>query len=305
MKILITGGAGFIGSHIAQAYLNLGHEVHVLDNMYSGKKENVPAGARLIEMDILDPAVPELLKTERYAIINHHAAQMDVRKSVADPLFDARVNILGSINLIEHAIPHGLQKFIFASSGGTVYGEQTHFPSTENDSTHPISPYGVAKLTFENYLFYYHTCFGLSYAALRYANVYGPRQNPHGEAGVVAIFARKLLLGEEAIINGAGLQTRDYVFVGDVVQANIGALGDELLGAYNVGTGIETSVNTIYDLVQKALNSPQPRKHGPAKTGEQQRSVLSWDKLNKACGWTPQTTIETGIPITMEWFQKA
>jgi len=303
MKILITGGAGFIGSQIAESYLQAGHEVHIMDNLATGKRENIPASARFIEMDITDPAVASVLAEERYEVISHHAAQIDVRKSVADPMFDARVNILGGINLVENGLKHGLKKVIFASSGGTVYGEQHTFPATEQHSCKPISPYGIAKLSFEQYLYYYHTCFSLDYAALRYANVYGPRQNPHGEAGVVAIFISKILAGAQAMINGDGLQTRDYVFVEDLVRANVLALGNIPTGAYNIGTAIETNVVEVFDAVNAALGNRFERKHAEAKTGEQKRSVLDYGHTKSILGWQPEIDFEAGIAKTVAWFQ--
>jgi UDP-glucose 4-epimerase len=303
MKILITGGAGFIGSQIAEAYLHAGHEVHIMDNLATGKRENIPASARFIEMDITDPEVARVLAEERYEVISHHAAQIDVRKSVADPMFDARVNILGGINLVENGLKHGLKKVIFASSGGTVYGEQHTFPATEQHSCKPISPYGIAKLSFEQYLYYYHTCFGLEYAAMRYANVYGPRQNPHGEAGVVAIFISKILAGAQAMINGDGLQTRDYVFVEDLVRANVLALGNIPTGAYNIGTAIETNVVEVFDAVNAALGNRFERKHAEAKTGEQKRSVLDYGHTKSILGWQPEIDFEAGIAKTVAWFQ--
>jgi UDP-glucose 4-epimerase len=303
MKILITGGAGFIGSQIAEAYLQAGHVVHIMDNMATGKRENIPASARFIEMDITAPEVATILAEERYEVISHHAAQIDVRKSVADPMFDARVNILGGINLVENGLKHGLKKVIFASSGGTVYGEQHTFPATEQHSCKPISPYGIAKLSFEQYLYYYHTCFGLEYAAMRYANVYGPRQNPHGEAGVVAIFISKILSGVQAMINGDGLQTRDYVFVEDLVRANVLALGNIPTGAYNIGTAIETNVVQVFDAVNAALGNRFERKHAEAKTGEQKRSVLDYGHTQSILGWQPEIDFEAGIAKTVAWFQ--
>jgi UDP-glucose 4-epimerase len=277
--------------------------VHIMDNMATGKRENIPASARFIEMDITAPEVATILAEERYEVISHHAAQIDVRKSVADPMFDARVNILGGINLVENGLKHGLKKVIFASSGGTVYGEQHTFPATEQHSCKPISPYGIAKLSFEQYLYYYHTCFGLEYAAMRYANVYGPRQNPHGEAGVVAIFISKILSGVQAMINGDGLQTRDYVFVEDLVRANVLALGTIPTGAYNIGTAIETNVVQVFDAVNAALGNRFERKHAEAKTGEQKRSVLDYGHTQSILGWQPEIDFETGIAKTVAWFQ--
>ena len=223
MKIIVTGGAGFIGSHIVDAYCALGHDVVILDNFSSGKIENCNPKARIITMDITAEAINNLFEKERFDVLNHHAAQMDVRVSVNDPQFDASTNILGGLNLYEAAKKNGVKKIIFASSGGTVYGEQQEFPASEDHPKQPLSPYGISKLANEHYLYYYKQEYGISSVILRYANIYGPRQNPHGEAGVVAIFTNKLLAGQEPVINGDGLQTRDYVFVSDVVQANIHA----------------------------------------------------------------------------------
>jgi UDP-glucose 4-epimerase len=304
MKILVTGGAGFIGSQVAEAFLKAGHEVHIVDNMATGKPENIPPAAVFHPFDISGTEVVGLIEQERFEVICHHAAQIDVRKSVADPLFDARVNILASLNLVEHGLRNGLKKIIFASSGGTVYGEQTVFPATEDHPLKPISPYGITKLSFEHYLYYYHTCLGLEYLALRYGNVYGPRQNPHGEAGVVAIFTQKILSGEQPLINGDGKQTRDYVFVEDVVSANVAALNYSGSGSFNVGTGREISVLDIFDAVRDAAGSAMERKHAPAKVGEQSRSVLDYARIHSAMGWKPGTSFEAGILKTVEWFKQ-
>jgi UDP-glucose 4-epimerase len=303
MKILVTGGAGFIGSQVAEAFLQEGHEVHIVDNLATGKMENLPQAAVFHRMDIAESEVVALIENEKFEVICHHAAQIDVRKSVADPLFDARVNILASLNLVEHGLRNGLKKVIFASSGGTVYGEQVSIPANEEHSLNPISPYGITKLSFEHYLYYYHTCMGLQYLALRYGNVYGPRQNPHGEAGVVAIFAQKILSGEQPFINGDGKQTRDYVFVEDVVTANRAALAYSGSGSFNVGTGIETSVLDIFDAVRDAAGSKLERKYAPAKVGEQSRSVLDHHKIKSLMGWEPRTDFKTGIQKTVEWFK--
>lgn len=303
MKILVTGGAGFIGSQVAARYLQEGHEVHIVDNLATGKRENIPADATFHELDIAGPEIPTLLERERFEVISHHAAQIDVRKSVADPLFDARVNILGSVQLVEYGLKNGLKKIIFASSGGTVYGEQMAFPASENHPLRPISPYGITKLSFEHYLYYYHVCMGLQYVALRYGNVFGPRQNPHGEAGVVAIFTQKILNNEQPLINGTGEQTRDYVYVGDVVEANRVALTYPRSGAFNVGTGIETSVLDIFDAVRDAAESDKTRQFAPAKTGEQTRSVLDYSHIQNEMGWKPAMSFRDGIRETVKWFK--
>jgi UDP-glucose 4-epimerase len=303
MKIAVTGGAGFIASHIADAYLSLGHEVVIIDNLSTGKRENIPANARFIEMDVNDPGIPALFMEEKFDIVNHHAAQMDVRVSVQDPTYDARINILGGINIYESALRSGVKKIIFASSGGTVYGEQEYFPADERHPTKPISPYGIAKLSNEQYLYYYAHVHGLPSVAFRYANIYGPRQNPHGEAGVIAIFAQKLLKGEQPVINGDGLQTRDYVYVGDVVAANILALQPQMIGAYNIGTGIETDVNTLFGHLRDLTQSTCEEQHAPAKQGEQMRSVLSHERIFASFGWTPKMDIVEGLSKTVHSFR--
>lgn len=303
MKILVTGGAGFIGSHIVDAYIQLGHEVHIVDNLVTGKRENINAKAKFIELDISAPEIADLLARERYEVINHHAAQMDVRKSVAEPAYDLNVNILGSVRLLQAGVEHGLKQFIFASSGGTVYGEQEYFPADESHPNRPISPYGVAKFSVEKYLYYYHVQFGLSYTAFRYANIYGPRQNPHGEAGVVAIFAERMLKGEPVTINGDGLQTRDYVHVEDVVKANVLALGKAESGVMNIGTAVESTVVDLFDIINESLNAGYERNYGPAKPGEQRRSVLDAGLTQRTLGWTPKWGIREGLNDTVKWFE--
>jgi UDP-glucose 4-epimerase len=303
MRILVTGGAGFIGSHVAQSYVDAGHEVLVLDNLSSGKKENVPAGARFVFGDIGSDTAAEAVRTFRPEVLNHHAAQINVRKSVEDPLFDARENILGTLNLLEAARRNSVRKVIFSSSGGAGYGEQEYFPADERHPMRPVSPYGVAKVAVENYLHYYRGQYGLEYTSLRYANVYGPRQDPHGEAGVVAIFCTRLLRGQAAIINGDGEQTRDYVYVGDLVRANLEALdrGDGL--GINIGTSQETDVNTLFRRLRDLSGSRQEEIHGPAMPGEQRRSVienrLAYDEL----GWYPNVSLDEGLEFTLAYFR--
>jgi UDP-glucose 4-epimerase len=303
MKILVTGGAGFIGSHVVDTYVRGGHEVVVIDDLSTGHRENLNPGARFYEADIRDPGVGEILARERPAVLSHHAAQMDVRRSVADPIFDAQVNLIGLLNVMEHGRAHGLERVIFASSGGTVYGEQRRFPALEEDPTEPISPYGVAKLASERYLYFYSCTYAIPYVALRYANVYGPRQDPHGEAGVVAIFAGKLLDGEVPTINGTGEQSRDYVFVGDVAWANERALGTSFRGALNIGTGIETDVNRLFALLRRETGSSAPEQHGPAKPGEQLRSVLDPGRALAELGWAPRVSLEEGLRQTVDFFR--
>ena len=303
MNIAVTGGAGFIGSHVAEAYLAAGHTVWVVDNLATGKRDNVPAGARFVHADINDEAVRRLLSDERIEAVNHHAAQMDVRRSVADPLFDARSNILGLLNLLEGAREAGCRTFVFASSGGTVYGELTAFPATEEHSTHPISPYGISKLAGEHYLDFYRLEYGLRTVSLRYANVYGPRQDPHGEAGVVAIFSQALLDGQPITINGDGTQTRDYVFVADVVRANLAALTTDVHGPFNVGTGIETDVNALAAHLQRLTGATDRARHGPAKPGEPRRSVLDCGRAARMLGWMPAGALADGLEATVTFFR--
>ena len=304
MRILITGGAGFIGSNVADAFVALGHEVMVIDNLSSGKKEYVPAAARFVLCDVTSDTAVEAVRTFRPEIVNHHAAQINVRASVADPQFDARVNILGSIRLLEAARQYGVRKFLFASSGGAGYGEQEQFPAEETHPIRPVSPYGAAKMSVELYLNYYRAQYGLEYTALRYANVYGPHQDPHGEAGVVAIFAERLLRGQTAIVNGDGEQTRDFVYVGDLVRANVSALtrGDGM--SINIGTGIETSVNTVFRILRDLAGSRQEEIHGPSMPGEQRRSCLENRMASCELGWYPETSLEEGLARTLDFFRE-
>jgi UDP-glucose 4-epimerase len=302
MKVLVTGGAGFIGSHITEHLIDAGAEVVVLDDLSSGKRESVHPRARLCQADIGSEAIRDLLARERFDCLDHHAAQMNVRRSVDDPLFDARVNIIGSLNLLQAAIATGVKKVVFASTGGAIYGEQLRFPADETHQTNPLSPYGVAKLAVEKYLAFYEAVYDLPYVALRYANVYGPRQDPHGEAGVVAIFSERLLRGEPAIINGDGEQTRDFIYVDDVVRANVLAVTTDLSGIYNVGTGLETSVNVLYAHLAKHAGATLPPRHDPPKPGEQRRSVLDYRKLQAVANWTPMVSLEEGLRRTVVYF---
>ncbi|MDI6767139.1 MAG: GDP-mannose 4,6-dehydratase [Bacteroidota bacterium] len=304
MKILITGGAGFIGSHVVDACIEAGHSVVIIDDLSTGDIENVNEKATFIQMDIRDETIDRLFDTHKFDVVIHHAAQMDVRKSVEDPSFDASVNILGTINLLENCKKFGVKKFIFASTGGAIYGEQDYFPADEQHPVSPLSPYGIAKLAVEKYLYYYNAVFGLLYICLRYANVYGPRQNPLGEAGVVAIFSNKMFSGQQSIINGDGKQTRDYTYVADVVRANMLALDYDKSDIFNVGTGIETDVKTLFNLIRKYTGSNCNERHGDAKKGEQQRSVLDYSYIQKVLGWKPTISLEKGLEMTVEYFRK-
>lgn len=302
MKVLVTGGAGFIGSHITDRLIDNGLEVVVLDDLSTGKREHIHPRARLHRADIGEEAIHEFFARERFDCVDHHAAQMNVRRSVDDPVFDARVNILGSLNLLQAAAATGVKKFVFASTGGAIYGEQVTFPADESHQTCPMSPYGVAKLAVEKYLAFYESVYGILYTALRYANVYGPRQDPHGEAGVVAIFSQRLLRQEPAVINGDGEQTRDFIYVDDVVQANVRAVTTDLRGIYNVGSGIETSVNTLYAHLATYTGMTLAPQHAPAKAGEQRRSVLDSRKLQDITDWTPKVSLEEGLRHTVAYF---
>ncbi|HUH11735.1 MAG TPA: NAD-dependent epimerase/dehydratase family protein [Longimicrobiales bacterium] len=305
MKVLVTGGAGFIGSHVADAYLAAGHDVWIVDDLTSGRRENVPADARFIELSIADAALEDVFRDAGgFDVVNHHAAQIDVRRSVSDPRFDAAVNIDGLLNVLERARTHGTGRVVFVSSGGVVYGEPETRPTPETAPKLPRSPYGVTKLAAEHYLYYYHTVHQLEYAALRYANVYGPRQDPHGEAGVVAIFSTRLLEERPLTVFGDGLQTRDYVFVGDVVAANLLLTGAELPPAaglderaFNVGTGVETSVLELADTLMEASGRRVPVEHAEARPGELRHSALDAARLC-ALGWTPGVSLTEGLGRT-------
>jgi UDP-glucose 4-epimerase len=302
-NICVTGGAGFIGSHVADALLAEGHRVVILDDLSSGRKENVPAGAELEVLDVRSQQAAELLIAAEIEVVVHHAAQMDVRRSVEDPAFDADVNILGLINLLEAARKSSVRQLVFASTGGAIYGEQDVHPADEQHPVRPVSPYGVAKLASERYLYFYHHEYGLDATCLRYANVYGPRQNPHGEAGVVAIFLHRLLADQQPVINGDGLQTRDYVYVSDVVRSNVAAVGRRGFGIYNVGTGIETDVNQLFESIHRAVGCGPTATHGPAKSGEQQRSSISSTLLERELGVAVSTPLDEGIQRTADWFR--
>jgi UDP-glucose 4-epimerase len=306
MKVLVTGGAGFIGSHVADAYLARGDGVWVMDNLSTGRRENVPSGAHFVEMDIRDEGVRELFREVRFDLVNHHAAQIDVRVSVADPCFDAQVNLLGLLNLLEGSREVGTNRFVFVSSGGVVYGEPDFFPTPEDAPKLPLSPYGVTKFTGELYLNYYREVHGLEYVALRYGNVFGPRQDPHGEAGVVAIFSNRLLSGETLTVFGDGEQTRDYVFVRDIVAANMVVSEAELEAgpgmdgvAFNVGTGNGVSVNRLADILEAVAGRRPGRVHQPARPGELLHSRLDTTRL-QTLGWACNWTLEEGLRETYE-----
>jgi UDP-glucose 4-epimerase len=305
-KILVTGGAGFIGSHVVDLFLAKGYEVVVLDDLSTGRISNLNPGAKFYQMDIRSPEVREVFAAEKPDYVSHHAAQAEVRRSVAQPLFDAEVNILGSINLLECAREFEVKHFVYISSGGAAYGEPEQLPCNEDHPVNPICQYGASKHTVEHYLYMYHANYGLRYTVLRYPNVFGPRQNPHGEAGVIAIFTGKMLAGEPVLVNGDGEQTRDFVYVGDCAHANYLAVTvDHQPGIYNLGWGRPTSINEIFFALAQATAYPHPIQHGPAKVGETRHIYLDATKAEKELGWTPTLTLEQGLEKTVAYLRDA
>jgi UDP-glucose 4-epimerase len=302
MKILVTGGAGFIGSHVVDAYLEQGHHVVVVDDLSAGKRENVDPRARLYAVDIREAKLEEIFAAERPDIVNHHAAKASVRESMARPMLYADVNILGSLNLLELSRKYEVRKLIYASTGGAVYGEPEYLPADEVHPIHPLDPYGVSKAGFEHYLPLYRTQYGLPFTVLRYANVYGPRQDPLGEAGVVAIFTGQMLRGEQAVINGGGQQERDFVYVEDVARANILCLDRGDGGIYNIGTGVGTSINEIFARLKTATDYGLKEVHGPAKAGEVFKVYLDVNKAARELGWQATVGLQEGLAVTVEYF---
>jgi len=311
-RVLVTGGAGFIGSHVADAHLAAGDDVTILDNLSSGRRENLPHKATFVEADVRSPEARELLATGGFTVLNHHAAQMDVRRSVEDPVFDAGVNVVGLLNLLEGARVGGVKRVVFASSGGTVYGEGEKLPFTELDPKLPTSPYGTAKLASEYYLATFSQLYGIEAAVLRYSNVYGPRQNPHGEAGVIAIFSSRIAGGQPITIFGDGGQTRDMVYALDVAEANVRAASAALppltsldARAWNIGTGVETSVNRLAELLAEGAGKKASIKRAPARAGEILRSSLATDKAARELGWRPRTPLAEGLRSTIRSIMEA
>jgi len=307
-RALVTGGAGFIGSHVADHYLMEGDEVTVIDDLSTGRRDNVPADAVFVQCDIGSPEARQLLESRPFDVLNHHAAQIDVRVSVLDPVLDATTNILGLLNLLEGARTGGTRRVVFASSGGVVYGESAALPHPEQARKLPVSPYGVSKLTSEFYLAAYAQLHSMEVVSLRYANVYGPRQNPHGEAGVVAIFCSRIRAGKGLTVYGEGEQTRDYVHVTDVARANMAAttwsgsnVGSIDAAAFNVGTGVETSVNELAKTLIDATGVAVPIEHAAARPGELQRSSVQIDKAARELNWGPQYELKDGLINTFEW----
>ncbi len=309
-RILVTGGAGFIGSHVADLFVARGDAVTVLDDLSRGARANVPAAATFVQASITSPEAAQLVRDGGFDVICHLAAQIDVRVSVNDPVLDATKNVLGTLNLLEAVRASGRRtRFIFSSTGGAVYGDGVPVPTDETEPKNPESPYGTAKLAVEYYLGYYARVHGFDTVALRYANVYGPRQDPHGEAGVVAIFCGRILDGQPLRAYGDGLQTRDYVFVGDVARANAAAADLAVLPAgpvdaraFNIGTGVETSVIELAQSLMRAAGRTVPIEHAPARPGEQRRSCVRIDKATRVLGWTPAATLDSGVAQTLAWF---
>lgn len=311
-RVLVTGGAGFIGSHVAQAYLADGYDVTVLDDLSTGRIENVPAGVRFVEADVRSPHARGLVRDGAFAVLNHHAAQVDVRASVADPVGDANVNVLGLLNLLEGARDGGVRRVLLASSGGAIYGDGVDLPTDESATKSPASPYGVAKLASEYYLATFAQLYGRQTVVLRYSNVYGPRQRTDGEGGVVAVFGRRALRGDALTVYGDGEQTRDMVYVGDVAAANVAAsrcsvasIGSVDRCAYNIGTGIQTSVNRLAALIAEASRQASPIQHAPARPGEIRYSALAADKAAREMGWESRTALGEGIRATLRWLATA
>ena len=303
-KILVTGGAGFIGSHVVDLFVTQGYEVVIVDDLSTGRASNLNPGAKFYQVDIRSPQLREVFEAEKPDYVSHHAAQMDVRRSVAQPLFDADINILGSINVIETAKDFNVKRFIYISTGGAVYGEPESLPCDESHPINPICQYGASKHTVEHYLYMYHVNYDLKYTVLRYPNVFGPRQDPHGEAGVVAIFTGKMLAGEAVMINGDGDQTRDFVYVGDCAKANHLALTvDHQSGIYNLGWGRPTSINELCSVLVNITGYTLPIEYGAAKVGETRHIYLDASKIKKDLGWEPTITLEQGLEKTVAYFK--
>jgi len=303
-RLLVTGGAGFIGSHVAERLVAAGHEVAVVDNLSTGRRENIPAGAQFYPYDIKAKETCQLILSWQPQVILHFAAQMSVSYSVKDPMEDARENILGSLHLFTAAAQAGVEKVVFASTGGAMYGEAGPVPAKESDPAFPESPYGIAKLAVEHYLRFFHRQHGITPVSLRYANIYGPRQNAQGEAGVVAIFTEKFLTGEQPVINGDGRQTRDFLFVSDAVAAALLAMQYPQAGVFNIGTGQETDILTIYLGLRELTGSSLAPAHGPAKPGEQRKSALDSSLARKYLGWQPRVRLAEGLKLTVAAFRE-
>ncbi len=303
MKVMITGGAGFIGSHVVDAFIQAGHEVIVVDNLSTGRERNLNPKARFYKMDIRDPVLAEVFERERPEIVDHHAAQMDVRKSVVDPLFDADVNVRGTINVLECARRFGTRKVVYISTGGAVYGEPQYLPCDEDHPINPLCQYGVSKHVVEHYLFVYRQLYGLDYLVLRYPNVYGPRQDPHGEAGVIAIFIGQMLADRPVIINGTGEQERDFVYVADCARANVLAAENGCVGIYNIGCGQGTSVNLIFSELKRSTQYRRESRFGPPKAGETFKIYLDSRRAQADLVWKPTVGLREGLEQTVDYFR--
>jgi UDP-glucose 4-epimerase len=304
VKALVTGGAGFIGSHVVDLYVDHGYEVVVVDNLSTGRISNLNPAARFYELDIRSAKLAEIFEDERPDYVNHHAAQIDVRRSIEDPFFDAEVNILGSLNLIECAREFSVKRFVYVSTGGAVYGEPEYLPCDEQHSIKPICQYGASKHTVEHYLYMYHINYGLDYTVLRYPNVYGPRQDPHGEAGVIAIFTGQMLNGESIMINGDGEQTRDFVFVKDCARANLLALFSGENGIFNLGSEVGTSVNEIYSNLKEITGYQNEPVYKPAIVGETRNIYLTNSKASNLLSWQPEISLMNGLRQTVIYFKE-
>ncbi len=305
MKVLVTGGAGFIGSHVVDRLLKAGHAVAVVDDLSTGHREFVDPRATLHVADVRSPRLAEVFEAERPDAAIHLAAQAEVRRSVEDPALDAAINIGGTLNVLTCCRQYRVTRVIYAGTGGAVYGDAAVLPTPEDHPKRPESPYGISKLVAEHYLAGWEALYGVGGIALRYANVFGPRQNPLGEAGVVAIFSHRILRREPITINGDGEQTRDYVYVEDVADANLRALErTEVSGPVNIGTGVETSVNVLLKRLEAAAGVKAEASHGPAKPGEQRRSVLDASQAKRVLGWTPHVTLDEGLHRTVSYFRK-
>lgn len=302
-KIVVTGGAGFIGSHVVDKFVNAGFDVVVVDNLATGRRDNIHPAARLYEVDIRSPELAEVFEAERPTYVSHHAAQIDVRRSVTDPLYDADVNVRGSLNVLECARKAQVERIVYASTGGAAYGEPAYLPCDESHPVAPLSPYGASKYVVEQYLHMYRVNYGLAYTVLRYANVYGPRQNPEGEAGVIAIFAWQMLRGEQTIINGDGQQERDFVYVEECAKANLMAIEQNIDGVYNIGTGSGTTINQLHEQLSKVAAYSQETVHGPEMLGETRQIYLDARKADQKMGWKPQITLDHGLRLTVEHFK--
>ena len=303
MKVVVTGGAGFIGSHLVDALIENGEEVVVIDNLSSGKKENVNEKAKFYEVDLLDDKLYEIFEKENPEIVFHLAAQVNIRKSVSDVIFDANNNIIASLKLLELSRKFNVKKFIFSSSGGAIYGDAEEIPTSENYDKNPESPYGCAKLAIEKYLNFYFKNYGLNYSCLRYSNVYGKRQDPNGEVGVIAVFFRDMINGKNPVIFGDGSKTRDFVYVEDVVNANLLAMNDERNTAYNVGTGKETSILEIFNKINSLFDNKFKAIFEDDKKGEQLRSFLNIRKIKNNLSWVPEVSLDEGLKRVFEWHE--